>query len=244
MAKSPASEQLKLLELQSLDGHLKSLEGRLRQIDQDPRVPVLLAALQDATSLEAEASSAVDELRGRLATLEAEVSELDTKIERDTTRLNAGGLSKDLVALQKEIETLSQLKSGREDTELELMEELEAADATLAERARGTAEAAAALQSVQDELAARRAETEAEQSGVLAERQAFADTVEPGLLALYEKTLIRRGVGAARLFHGHSEGSGMDLSPGDLAEVRAAAEDDVVYCPDSGVILVRSPEWN
>ncbi|MDN6300811.1 MAG: DNA-binding protein, partial [Micrococcaceae bacterium] len=31
---------------------------------------------------------------------------------------------------------------------------------------------------------------------------------------------------------------------GDLAEIRAAAEDDVVSCPDSGVILVRSPEWN
>ena len=52
------------------------------------------------------------------------------------------------------------------------------------------------------------------------------------------------GVGAARLFHGKSEGSGMMLSPGDLAEVKAAADDDIVFCPDSGCILVRSAEWN
>jgi len=244
MAKSPASEQFKLLELQSLDGHLKALDGRLRQIDQDPRIPVLQAALQDAKGLEAEAASAAEAIRQQLATLETEVAGLDTKIERDTARLNAGGLSKDLVALQKEIETLSQLKSGREDTELELMEELEGSEGALGDRSAETATAAAALQAVQQELAEKKADAQTERAGVLADRQAFAGAVDPGLLALYEKTLARRGVGAARLFHGHSEGSGMDLSPGDLAEVRAAAEDDVVYCPDSGVILVRSPEWN
>jgi predicted nucleic acid-binding Zn-ribbon protein len=31
----------------------------------------------------------------------------------------------------------------------------------------------------------------------------------------------------------------MELSPGDLAEIRKAPADEVVYCPDSGVILVR-----
>jgi predicted nucleic acid-binding Zn-ribbon protein len=35
----------------------------------------------------------------------------------------------------------------------------------------------------------------------------------------------------------------MHLSPGDLAEIKAAAEDDIVFCPDSGCILVRSSEW-
>jgi predicted nucleic acid-binding Zn-ribbon protein len=36
----------------------------------------------------------------------------------------------------------------------------------------------------------------------------------------------------------------MALSPGDLAAIRAAAEDEIVFCPDSGCILVRSPEWS
>ena len=75
-------------------------------------------------------------------------------------------------------------------------------------------------------------------------RDELAATFEPGLLAVYEKTLAKHGIGAARLFHGTSEGSGMQLSPGDLADIRKAAEDDIVFCPDSGCILVRSEEWS
>ena len=78
---------------------------------------------------------------------------------------------------------------------------------------------------------------------VRGQRDEFAAGLDAGMLAVYEKTLAKRGVGAARLFHGTSEGSGMQLSPGDLAEIKAAAEDDIVFCPDSGCILVRSAEW-
>ena len=67
--------------------------------------------------------------------------------------------------------------------------------------------------------------------------------LDAGMVAVYDKTLAKRGVGAARLFHGTSEASGMKLSPGDLADIKSAAADDLVFCPDSGAILVRSDEW-
>ena len=96
---------------------------------------------------------------------------------------------------------------------------------------------------IRAELDAELAMVEAEASGLRAQRTEFAAGLEPGMLAIYEKTLARRGVGAARLFHGTSEASGMKLSPGDLAEIKGAAADDIVFCPDSGAILVRSDEW-
>ncbi|MFJ3956841.1 zinc ribbon domain-containing protein [Arthrobacter sp. NPDC090010] len=243
MAKSPAAEQFKLLELQAFDSALKALSTRLTQLDQDPRLPVLRSAVEETKAGAAEAVQAREVVKKALTGLEDEVGALDTKIERDTVRLNAGGLSKDLMALQKDIETLSALKSSKEDTELELMEELESAEAEVSTRQDALAEAQRQLDAVQEELGGLRAVSLEEKTKVSLEREAFAGTIDQALLALYQKTLDRRGVGAARLFHGHSEGSGMDLSPGDLAEVRAAAEDEVVYCPDSGVILVRSPEW-
>ncbi|MDP5225622.1 MULTISPECIES: C4-type zinc ribbon domain-containing protein [Arthrobacter] len=244
MAKSPVAEQFKLLELQAFDSRLKALATRLKQLEQDPRLPPLTAGVTEARVAVTEAAFARDEVRKSLTGLEDEVAGLDARIERDNVRLNAGGLSKDLVALQKDIEGLERLKGSKEDTELELMEQLEEAETLLTERQETLAGAESALAEVQAELGALAAEAAQERAGVAGERDGFAATIEPGLVALYQKTLERRGVGAARLFHGHSEGSGMDLSPGDLAEVRAAAEDDVVYCPDSGVILVRSPEWN
>jgi predicted nucleic acid-binding Zn-ribbon protein len=102
----------------------------------------------------------------------------------------------------------------------------------------------AAFGSIRAELDSAIAEVASEEREVAEARAAFVDGLDRGMVEVYEKTLARRGVGAARLFHGKSEGSGMMLSPGDLADVKAAAEDDIVFCPDSGCILVRSPEWS
>jgi predicted nucleic acid-binding Zn-ribbon protein len=66
-----------------------------------------------------------------------------------------------------------------------------------------------------------------------------ASALPEELVALYDKQRARYGVGAARLVGGVSLASNMKLSPSDLADVRSAADDDVVLCPDSGAILIR-----
>ena len=62
------------------------------------------------------------------------------------------------------------------------------------------------------------------------------------LLALYEKQRERYGVGASHLRGGVSSASGVALNATDLGAVRAAAPDDVLLCPDSSAILVRTAE--
>ena len=86
------------------------------------------------------------------------------------------------------------------------------------------------------------AELEAERAEVVANRETIAATVPPELLALYERQRDRYGVGASLLRGGVSSASGVALTGSDLAAVRAAAEDDVVLCPDSNAILVRTYE--
>ena len=76
-----------------------------------------------------------------------------------------------------------------------------------------------------------------------ARRKELAGSFEEGLFGIYERIRTRSGIGAARLFHGTSEASGIALAAGDLAEIKAAPADDIVFCPDSGAILVRSAEW-
>jgi predicted nucleic acid-binding Zn-ribbon protein len=244
VAKAAPAEQLKLLELQGLDARLKSLSNRRRSLETDPRITDLEAALSVANSELGAAKLAVHDAEAELKRAEADVEQVATRIERDEARLNSGtGLSKDLVALQKDIASLNKRRSDLEDVELEILERLD-----------GLRERQAAQQSIVDdiqgsfgliraELDAGLAEVAAEENEVAGKRTGFAAGLDAGMLAVYEKTLARRGVGAARLYHGTSEGSGMKLSPGDLAEIKAAAEDDIVFCPDSGCILVRSAEW-
>ncbi|WP_347107682.1 C4-type zinc ribbon domain-containing protein [Paenarthrobacter sp. S56] len=245
MAKAAPAEQLKLLELQGLDAKLKSLAGRRKVLEADPRITDLQDALNVANGELGAAKLAVHDAEAELRRSEADVEQVVSRIERDEARLNSGtGLSKDLVALQNDIASLNKRRSDLEDVELEILERLDSLRERQAAQQAIVDDIQGSFGSIRAELDQQIAEISAEETVVRGERGAFAGTLDQNLLAIYEKTIARRGVGAARLFHGKSEGSGMTLSPGDLAEVKAAAEDDIVFCPDSGCILVRSAEWN
>jgi len=244
VAKAAPAEQLKLLELQGLDARLKSLSNRRHTLENDPRISDLQAALSVANGELGAAKMAVHDAEAELKRSEADVEQVASRIERDEARLNSGtGLSKDLVALQSDIASLNKRRSALEDVELEVMERLEGLRERQAAQQKIVDDVQGSFGGIRGELDAALAEIAAEAAEVGAARAEFAAGLDAGLLAVYDKTLARRGVGAARLFHGKSEGSGMQLSPGDLAEIKAAAEDDIVFCPDSGCILVRSSEW-
>jgi len=244
VAKAAPAEQLKLLELQGLDARLKSLSNRRRTLESDPRISDLQAALAVANGELGAAKMAVHDAEAELKRSEADVEQVASRIKRDEARLNSGtGLSKDLVALQSDIASLTKRLSTLEDVELEVMERLEGLRERQAAQQKIVDDVQGSFGGIRAELDAALAEIAAEAAEVGARRSEFAAGLDAGLLAAYEKTLAKRGVGAARLFHGKSEGSGMQLSPGDLADIKAAADDDIVYCPDSGCILVRSAEW-
>ena len=245
MAKAAPAEQLKLLELQGLDARLKGLANRRRTLENDPRIKDLEAALSVANGELGAAKVAVHDAEAALKRAEADVEQVAARIERDEARLNSGtGLSKDLVALQKDIASLNKRRSDLEDVELEVMERLDSLRERQAAQQQIVDDIQGSFGTIRSELDAALAEVETEAAGLRGQRTEFAQGLEAGLVAVYEKTLAKRGVGAARLFHGTSEASGMKLSPGDLAEIKAAAADDIVFCPDSGAILVRSDEWS
>jgi predicted nucleic acid-binding Zn-ribbon protein len=75
-----------------------------------------------------------------------------------------------------------------------------------------------------------------------ANRAAIVAKVSPELLALYEKQRQRYGSGASLLRGGVSLASGLALNASDMVVVRAAAPDDVLLCPESSAILVRTGE--
>ncbi|CAM3209785.1 Putative zinc ribbon domain protein [Arthrobacter ulcerisalmonis] len=245
MAKAAPAEQLKLLDLQALDAKLTALANRRRALESDPRIKDLEAALSVANGALGSAKVAVHDAEAELKRAEADVEQVASRIERDEARLNSGtGLSKDLVALQKDIVSLNKRRSDLEDVELEVLERLDSLRATQAQQQEIVDGIQGSFGGIRAELDAQLADVAAEAADFRAKRTECAGGLEATLLAVYEKTLAKRGVGAARLFHGTSEASGMKLSAGDLAEIKAAAPDDVVFCPDSGAILVRSDEWN
>ncbi|MFP5314536.1 MAG: zinc ribbon domain-containing protein [Actinomycetes bacterium] len=244
MAKAPQAEQLRLLDLQAKDSKLNQLQRQAAAVRANPELAALAGQVAAAESELVTAATNLGDAERDLKRAEDDVQSVVTRLERDEQRLNSGtGSSKDLTALQSEVASLTRRRSDLEDIELEVMERVETAR-TARDDARKRSDAVQArlreLENARDEELGG---IDAERAQVQAARDELAASFEPALLAIYEKTLAKRGVGAARLFHGRSEGSGMELSPGDLADISRATEDDVVFCPDSGCILVRSAEW-
>jgi predicted nucleic acid-binding Zn-ribbon protein len=244
VAKAPQAEQLRLLDLQAKDSKLNQLQRQAATVRANPALAALAAQVAAAESELVTAATNLGDAERDLKRAEDDVQSVVTRLERDEQRLNSGtGSSKDLTALQSEVASLTRRRSDLEDVELEVMERVETARSARDDARKRSDSVQARLRELESARDEELAGIEAERAQVQAARDELAASFEPALLAVYEKTLAKRGVGAARLFHGRSEGSGMELSPGDLADISRAAEDDVVFCPDSGCILVRSAEW-
>jgi len=240
--KASPADQNELLRLQSADTRLAQLDHAVTTL---PQVKELAALQPEIESLRARWIAATGELedaRTELKRVESDVAVVEARTKRDTDRVQQTASVKDVQALEAELASLAKRQGDLEEIELTVMErvdELEKALAAVdAERAELTARAEAleaARDAEVDKLAVQR-------SALAADRHAIASALPEDLVALYERQRARYGLGAALLVRGVSMGSNVRLTGSDLAEIRRAAPDDVVLCPDSSAILVRNEE--
>jgi predicted nucleic acid-binding Zn-ribbon protein len=70
-------------------------------------------------------------------------------------------------------------------------------------------------------------------------RDSLSATLDPALSALYERQRAGGGPGAGPLL-GHRCGAcRIEIGRGDLSRISAAADDELLRCPECGAILLR-----
>ncbi|GAA2550502.1 hypothetical protein HD598_000778 [Neomicrococcus aestuarii] len=246
MGTAPVEDQFKLLELQQLDTVLDVSKRTFEQTVKHPDLAAARNAVKGATQRHEEALARAEEIRTQEESIEREISTVQQRIEKDQRALDSGkGSASTLTNLQHEIQTLHAKKADLESQEIEIMGTSEEHQSELEAAQQEVDSAQAKLQDTETSLRAVLAEVQSKARVAQEERQRLAASIAPALVAQYDKIRARNGgVGVARLVKGMSEGSGMKLAAGDLAEIKAARPEEVVLCPDSGVILVRSEEWN
>ncbi|KQZ84202.1 DNA-binding protein [Microbacterium sp. Root166] len=240
MNASPA-DQRRLVEVAELDARIRHSDLARKNPPQSARVQELLAHRQTLSQELTTRLGARDDLRTELSRIESDVAVVDARSARDAQRLAASSNSKEAQGLESELASLARRKSDLEDAELELMEKLELADASVAEQEALIAETNAQGAELSAEGKRVVAEATAAFDAASRDRAAIAATVPADLLALYEK-LAARGNGAALLRARTCEGCQMVLSGSDLNILRQAPDDLVVNCPECGCILVRTDE--
>jgi predicted nucleic acid-binding Zn-ribbon protein len=240
--KASPDHQSHLLELQAID-------IRLRQLDHKAKTVPELAVIAGLTSEVAErrrelgsVSGAMEDARLELKRIESDVAVVEARITRDTDRLQASSSVKDVAGLESELAGLRKRQLDLEEIELGVMERLDSLE-------QNVSIAQSELGELQEKIGAAEAERDAalgvlasERNHAAANRTTIANGLPTELLALYERQRERYGAGASLLRGGVSTASGVKLNENDMAAIRAAAADDVILCPDSSAILVRTGE--
>lgn len=237
------SDQLRLLDLASLDSRIRQAEHARKNPPQAARIHELLARRQEFSQELTTRLGARDDLRTEIARIESDVAVVDARRARDAERLAGSSSTKEIQGFESELQALARRKSGLEDAELDAMDRLEQADAAVAEQ-----EALIAATNAEGaELSAEAKRLVAEATSMIdagaRDRAAIAGGTPADLVALYDRIAVRAsGPAAALLRRRTCEGCNMVLSGTDLQSVRAAAEDAVITCPECGCVLVRTEE--
>lgn len=240
--KAAPDAQQRLLELAEHDRRIAQLARLERDLPEVTALNLLVAERATVRADLGTTSGVLEDARIELGRTESDVAVVAARVARDTERMMASSSAKDASAFEHEIESLRKRQNDLEEIELAVMERVEQHEAAVAGiQARldgldaGVAAADLAVNAARERISAELVEIQRARGAVVGD-------LPTDLVALYEKQRERYGVGASLLRRGVSEASGFALLADELARVKAAAPDDVLLCPSSEAILVRTSE--
>jgi predicted nucleic acid-binding Zn-ribbon protein len=237
--------QLKLLDVQAFDAKADHLRHQRASLPELAEIAALGAAQAQLVDQARDQQIVVEDLTRVQAKADADVEQVKARRSRDRDRMDQGLITnpKDLERMQHELESLERRITTLEDEELEVMEQLEQAQAALD----ATRTEVAASEERMSELVAARdqrtAEIDRELDTITAERGPAVEGLPGDLLALYDKLReTKNGVGAAELRARQCGGCRLTLDNAELSQIRSSPSDLVIRCEECQRILVRTSE--
>jgi uncharacterized protein len=237
--KAEVVQQRSLLELAGLDAELSRIAHRASHLSEEERYAPVQADHRAANDRLPALRIALEDLDTQISRFESEIDAVRQREDRDRALLNSAASAKQLTELQHELETLQRRQSSLEDSLLEVMErreELQGEQAT----------ALASIDELQTDLSAAQhardtalAEIEQARHERAERREQLSASLNADLVALYERQRATSGVGAGQLLGRRCGACRIEIDRGELSRISAAADDDVLRCPECGAILLR-----
>ncbi len=238
----PPETQVRLLDVLALDTEdlmisrtVSDAENELAALDNDVEYQRLVRECE-------EWADRFDDLDRQCAHLESDIAVATARIDKDRAREKASTDSKELTSLENEIASLTVRIEMLEDQELKALEERDevqgAWNALKIARDSFHESRAARHDAIRADIDASRRR----QADIVTARAAIVAGLPTDFIELYERQRARYGVGASHLHRGVTSASSVTLTAGQIQDVRAADPDEVLMCPDSNAILIRTAE--
>jgi len=234
-----------LLALQDLDLSSDRLAMKRRTLPERERLLFAEAQMQPLDAAHAALLAKRNELARAEHALGSEVAAMAARAKEVETTLYSGTVrsSKELSALQAEMQTLRERQVGLETRELSLLEEIDRAEQDMAGN-RALREASdAEARKWADALAAAERVIDLDLDGLGEARRTDAAGVPAAILVAYEKLRKRErlvGRAVAQIVDGGCSGCRMRLPVHEHSLMQAQPEDALLLCVHCGRILVRS----
>jgi predicted nucleic acid-binding Zn-ribbon protein len=241
IVKASLSDQRSILDIQGFDFTTTALNAKAAALPEIAAIASLTIKANNARDLRIAAETELSDVKRELTRAETDVEQVVSRITRDESRLASGtGAAKELEQLQHELVSLNNRRIELEEVELEIMMRVDG----IKERIKGLQEeeASLSLEIANLEIAKENALTVlgADLSAAAQERAKTVSSVNPELLALYEKIRAsNNGTGAAALAGNQCKGCHLTLNTIELQRIAALAEDELVRCEECRCILVR-----
>jgi predicted nucleic acid-binding Zn-ribbon protein len=238
--KAEVVQQRSLLELAEVDAELSRLDHRAKNLPAQQQLEQAQTAHREANDRLAAVQIAIEDLDGQVAKFESEIDAVRQREDRDRSLLAAGSVdAKQLTELQHELETLERRQSSLEDSLLEVMERREELQSQQASALIEIDELQTNLTEAQRACDEERAEVEQLRHQSVSRRDELVASMDADLVALYERQRARGGAGAGPLLGRRCGACRLEIDQGERARIAAAAEDEVLRCPECGAILLR-----
>jgi predicted nucleic acid-binding Zn-ribbon protein len=237
--KAEIAQQRSLLEVAQLDAELAKMDHRAGHLPERADIARIHTEQAAAADRLGALEIALEDLNTQVSRFESEIDGVRQREDRDRALLKSVADSKQLSELQHELDTLQRRQSSLEDSLIEVMEHRE-------QLQNQQAAETAVIEGLQSELATTQQALDTTLADIdhhrrvhLSRRDELAAELTPDLLALYERQRSGGGPGAGLLQGGRCGACRIEIDRGELARISAAADDEVLRCPECNAILLR-----
>jgi uncharacterized protein len=241
--KADVVQQRSLLELTELDAELGRLEHRAKNLAEQQAFDTVVAEHGEANDRLATVSIALEDIDAEVAKFEGEIDSVRQREDRDRSMLDSGSVNaKQLTELQHELETLQRRQASLEDSLLEIMERREELEGDQTAELASIDELQSKMSAAQSSRDAALTEIDQSRHQLSSHRDQLTATLVADLVAAYERQRSRGGPGAGLLQGRRCGACRIEIDRGEMSRISAAADDEVLRCPDCGAILLRFKE--
>ena len=233
-----------LLELQDLDLQADRLAELRKNLPERQALETCGTDLEKNARVKVAATTRREEFARQERSVAGEVSTVAAAAQDVEGRLYSGSVTvpKELEALQDELRLTREKQAGLEESELEIMEQIEGEDTELGRLAEQQSDIEGRAEALRQAIRAAEEKIDGQLELLASQRESPVAALPPGFAenyaALRDKPRLL-GRAAAALSDGLCQGCRVSMPRVDLSRILAEPEDAMIQCPHCTRLLVR-----